>query len=239
MVLFLIVMTMFISCTKTTDPVKALCFPTTISSGTTGVSSTTTYLYNDKNQVTSKTVTSTTGTNTSVVERTFMYDSNDNIVTASESSTTGGNAIINYTYDIAHNLTEENLLEDGIPVYKNVYHYNATLQLTGVEYIRYIGAGSSTTTAAYEYATPVARNPTKTTSGTGNIWRYEYDTKPNPLKVLFVSIQPDNNITRVTYAPTGGTATQTAYTYQYTSNGYPASRTGTDGESTEYSYSCK
>jgi hypothetical protein len=226
-------------CTKSADPVKVDCFPTAISTSSTGVSSSVTYKYNGSNQVTATATTRTTGVITVVIQTTYTYDGDGNIIAASEIASSGSTTTRNYTYDIAHNLMQELVSVDGVPSSKTVYHYNSTLQLTGAEYTVYIGAGSNTTTSTYEYATPVARNPTKVASSQGATWRYEYDTRPNPLKVLFVSIQPDNNVTRLTYTPAGGGATQTVYTYQYDGNGYPASRSGTDGETNVYSYQCK
>ena len=235
-VLLMLIAVIGVQCTTSVELVIPPCFPTSISTNSTGVSYNTTYQYNSSNKVTSTKSTSTMGNQTVTVNATFTYDGDGNIVTASEISSTGSSATRNYTYDISHNLTQETYQVDGIAISKSTYQYNSTNQLIKVLYGN--GSGSTTSTSSFTYQTPVARNPTTVTSSLGSSWAYTYDTKPNPLKVLFVSVQPDNNIIKMTNT-SGGSVTTTTYTYQYDSKGFPIARTGSDGETKAYTYFCK
>lgn len=219
------------------DPARVVCVPTSISSNKIGVSNvTTSYVYNKSNQVTS-TTTSITGSLVDAVVTTYTYDNDGNIISSSRNSNASGVTTAEYTYDISHNLIREDQSFSGVLQSSFLYHYNSTLQLIGADYTYYTGGGSSTISTRYEYAAPVSRNPTKILSNQGSTWTYEYDTNPNPLKVLFVSTQPDNNVTKMTY--TSGSSTITTYTYQYDANRYPVGRVGSDGEITTYTHSCK
>ena len=225
-----------LGCSKN-DPVKVFCVPTVLTSNTIGVSSVITkYEYNGKSQVISTTVSSS-GPLSDVVETTYTYDGNGNIISSSSNSMASGTTTAEYTYDISHNLIQEDRRSAGVLQSSFFYHYNSTLQLIGADYTYFTGGGSSMSSTRYEYATPVSRNPTKILSNQGATWTYEYDTNPNPLKILFVSTQTDNNITKMTY--TSGASTTTTYAYQYDANRYPTSRVGTDGETKMYAYTCK
>ena len=229
-----------VQCTqKSVELVIAPCFPTSISTNvsTTGFSQSLSYNYNSTNLVISTATANTLAGQTVTVNTTYAYDTDGNIVSASISGD-GSNTVNNYTYDISHKLTQETQQVDGVLKVKIVYHYNATQQFIGAENTSFAGSASTTTTSAYTYNTPVSRNPVMVTSSSGDTWTYTYDTKPNPLKVLFVSIQPDNNVTRMTMT-SGGSAKTTTYTYQYDSNGFPVARTGSDGETKAYNYFCK
>ncbi len=224
-------------CTKDADPIKKICYPTMITTSASGFTSAMSYSYNSNHEVLSTSLTTTTGTNTTVVTTAFTYNSDGQIISSSENSSSSGVSTGTYTYDINHNLKQEDHSAGGILQSSFIYHYNSTLQLIGVEYA-YFGLGANTSTTNYEYQVPVARNPIKIISTTGAVWTYEYDTKPNPLKVLFVSLQPDNNVTKLTYT-SGGSTTTSVYTYQYDANRYPVSRTSSDGEAKTYAYDCK
>lgn len=236
--LALLVTVVNLSCTKSVELVIRDCYPSNISTTTIGAATSTAYTYDADFHVISSVSTTTGGSSSEVVTTTYTYDAAGDVTAASTNSSLSGNSNSTYVYDIAHNLIQADHFKNGIHLDNYFYVYNSTLQLTSVQYTIFIGAGTSVTTTSYQYATPVSRNPTKATSS-GSTWEFQYDMKPNPLKVLFVSTQPDNNVTKVTFSNVGGPTTQIAYTYQYDTNGFPVSSISTDGVTKTFSYNCK
>ena len=215
-----------ISCNKT-ETKAVICYPMM---WTSGAIVTRTLTYNSNNKVILDTNGECGGHNY------YRYDESGNIISCLSGGTTS------YTYDANNNL----IRQDDNGGYSIIYQYNSTGQLISST-SKYQGNPWGID-KYYEYSNTTTKNSSKVTStgccGKMDVHEYEYDNKPNPMKILFPSIHSDNNVIKDTYsisAPPGfgpfiGVI---IFICEYNGYGYPTSIVNGGNTKTTITYDCK
>lgn len=226
-----------VGCSEKSDPAPVICYLASVSSTyESGNKTSSTYVYNDKNQLVSVTDSSTgvtdiytydgSGKITQIGDRTFSYDANNRVVKLEDKFNVRSYAYNGIGQLISH-VTEARV--------------SPTVRYT--KKLEYLNASTQNYTKATFSQTIISNSITSTTGVTN----YEYDTKTNPYKLTIpVSLQSDNNIVKI--STTSGSYTQIeTFTYQYNERGYPISSlyslSNNNGYkltiSNTYSYMCK
>jgi YD repeat-containing protein len=228
MMLFM-VMALILSCSKS-DPAPIVCYLTSSSMvGTFTYQET--LVYDNSNHVVSI-ISEQPGFGG--ITATFVYASNGNLATGDF----GDGTTATYVFDSNNRMILRTFAPDGKTL---SLVYNATGQNTSRTFTDPTCAtcGYHIT---YTYPNTSTHNynaETYTDSGSTRSSTYEYDSKPNPYKlVLYSSTGTDNNVTQRVTTDGSGSSTVT-YTYTYNDKGYPLTQVSSEGTTTTYAYNCK
>lgn len=161
----------------------------------------------------------------------------DGLIDIANAEKNGVTGKISYAYGVNKQLVQS-ISIFGTDTVTTIYQYNDNFQL--IKSIQaYVGAVlTDSVTVDYLYPDLVTRNPSskiKTQGGTlPDTTVYQYDSKINPFREFFPSIQPFNNIIKIEEA---GSTVNIGYTYNELA--YPLTATWSSGATQTFSYKCE
>jgi hypothetical protein len=137
--------------------------------------------------------------------------------------------------------------------HESSYKYNSYGQLDQVLFGNF-GSSVLAPYNLYEYSDKTSKNPVlmkmydKNNNLIGSV-SYEFDNRKSPiansndLKNILIESFFENNVTKTTYTPVGGSSEVTTITYTFNDEGYPLSEiakfSDNSTSTTTYSYNCK
>lgn len=162
----------------------------------------------------------------------------DGLIDVANAVKNGATGKITYAYGINKQLAQS-ISIFGTDTVTTIYTYNDNGQVTK-SIQAYVGAVlTDSITVDHTYPDLLTRNPSSKVITHGgaipDTTVYQYDTKINPFREFFPSIQAFNNVTRI--EASGGTPVIIGYTYNEL--GYPVSATWSSGETQTFSYKCE